>query len=218
MTLVVVLGGLWLYDTTCNGNPYEKGITMRIESKEWGSRYGVTVNDRHYIVDNIHIYDASGIVASTGLGWFERKGYPDRIKSIELPVDEIKLRRKPKFDGVVFVMLVNTWGDTMAELYIPCDMLGIRYAGKEYNKGLYQLYDVYEGGREIHIKCHAKFVDGRLNELRNDYEKLHEASEGYKVAYKSNEVLNNLTKMQELVREYIVEKARLDALTVKGFE
>ena len=191
---------------------------MRIQSEEWVSCYGATVNDRYYRVDNIHLYDASGVVASTGFGWFERKGYPDRIKSIELPVDEIKLRRKPRFDGVVFVMLVKKWDGTKAELYIPCDMLGIHYVGKEYDKSLYLLYDVYEGEQEIYVKCLAKSVGGRLKELRSDYDKLHKASEGYEFAYKSNEVLDNLSKMQELVREYIIEKARLDALTAKDFE
>lgn len=191
---------------------------MRIESGEWISCYSVIVNDKNYTVDNIHLYDASGIVVSTGFGWFECKGYPSRIKSIELPIDKIKLRRKPKFDGVVFVMLVKKWNGTKAELYIPCDMLGIHYVGKEYDKGVYQVYAIYEGEQEIYIRRFIENAGANLCDIEAEYEKMHESIRLYGFGCNVDDIVDTLDKMRNLAMDYKAERERLNSLTADSIE
>ena len=193
--------------------------------------YPIVVNGKGYYVSNIRLYNEDGIVTSTGRGWFERKGYPTDIENIELPVEEIKLRRKPKFDGVVFAMLHkdNLLNETEAELYIPCDMLGIHFVYNKLDKGIWQVRKVYDGEQEIHIEQYVFSVDGKLNEIRNEYDKLHKDSESYRhklhkdsesyrlISY-SDKIISNLNKMRELMEDYRAELARLNSLTIDDIE
>ena len=180
--------------------------------------YSVVVNGRGYYVGNIHFYDENGVVVSSGCGWLERKGYPTDIKSVELPVEEIKLRRKPKFDGVVFAMLYKDWDETKAELYIPCDMLGVHFTCNKLEKGTWQVCKVYDGEQEIHIERYVFSVDGKLKEIRSEYDKLHKDSESYMFISKSDGIISNLDRMRELAEDYRTELARLNNLTIDDID
>ena len=180
--------------------------------------YSVVVNNKGYYLDNIHFYNESGVVVSSGWGWLERKGYPTDIKSIELPVEEIKLRRKPKFDGVVFAMLHKDWDETKAELYIPCDMLGVNFTCNKLEKGVWQVRKVYDGEQEIHIEQYVFSVDGKLTDIRAEYDKLYKDSESYRLISDSDKIISNLDKMRELVEDYRAELARLNSLTIDDIE
>ena len=181
--------------------------------------YSVVVNGRGYYLNNIRFYNEDGVVVSSGSGWLERKGYPTDIKSIELPVEEIKLRRKPKFDGVVFAMLhKDDFNDTRAELYIPCDMLGIRFVCNKLEKGIWQVRKVYDGEQEIHIEQYVFSVDGKLTDIRAEYDKLHEDSESYMFISNSDKIVSNLDRMRELAEDYKTELARLNSLTIDDIE
>lgn len=181
--------------------------------------YSVVVNGRGYYLDNIHFYNEDGVVVSSGCGWLERKGYPTDIKSIELPVEEIKLRRKPKFDGVVFAMLhKDDFNDTRAELYIPCDMLGVRFVCNKLEKGIWQVRKVYDGEQEIHIEQYVFSVDGKLTDIRAEYDKLHKDSESYMFISNSDKIVSNLDRMRELAEDYKTELARLNSLTIDDIE
>lgn len=181
--------------------------------------YSVVVNGRGYYLNNIRFYNEDGVVVSSGSGWLERKGYPTDIKSIELPVEEIKLRRKPKFDGVVFAMLhKDDFNDTRAELYIPCDMLGVRFVCNKLEKGIWQVRKVYDGEQEIHIEQYVFPVDGKLTDIRAEYDKLHKDSESYMFISNSDKIVSNLDRMRELAEDYKTELARLNSLTIDDIE
>lgn len=189
---------------------------MEIRQNGYYRPYSIVVNNKGYYVNNIHLYNDDGIVTSTGCGWFERNGYPTDIESIELPINEIKLRRKPKFDGVVFATISRDYAlnDTRAELYIPCDMLGIHFTCNRLEKGVWQVYKVYDGEQEIHIKQYAFSVDEKLKDIRDKYDKLYKDSEPYRLISYSDEVISNLDKMRELMEDYRAELVRLNSLTI----
>ena len=94
--------------------------------------YAIVVNNRGYYVENICFYNESGVVVSTK-GWLENNNGGD-IKEIELPIEEIKLRRKENFDGKVFAMTNKNkyTNETRMKLYIPCNMLDIHFVEKRY--------------------------------------------------------------------------------------
>lgn len=179
--------------------------------------YSVVVNNRGYYLDNIHFYNEDGVVVSSGWGWLTRKGGSD-IQSIELPVEKIKLRRKPKFDGAVFAMLHKDWNETKAELYIPCDMFGIHFTCNKLVKRIWQVYKVYDGEQGIHIEQHVFSIDGKLTDVRAKYDELHKDCESYKLISNSDKVAANLDRMRELTEDYRTELARLNSLTIDDID
>lgn len=189
---------------------------MEIRQNSLYRHYSIRVNGKWYYVGNIHLYGEDGIVTSTGCGWFQRKEWHTDIQSIELPVEEIRLRRKPKFDGVVFVILHkdNLLNETKAELYIPCDMLGIRFTCNKLDKGTWQVRKVYDGEQEIHIEQYVFSVDGKLKDIRAEYDKLYKDLESYMLISHSDEI----NKMRELAEDYRAELARLNSLTIDDIE
>jgi hypothetical protein len=190
---------------------------MEIRQDSCYRPYSVVVNNKGYYLSNIHFYNESGVVVSSDWGWLERKNGTD-IKSIELPVKEIKLRRKLKFDGVVFAMLHKDLYEIKAELYIPCDMFGIRFTCNKLDKGIWQVRKVYDGEHEIHIEQYVFSVDGKLIDIRDEYDKLYKDCESYNFISNSDKVVLNLDKMRELAEDYKTELARLNSLTIDDID
>lgn len=193
---------------------------MKIKSSDWCRPYAIVVNGHGYYLDNIHFYNENGIVVSTGWGWLQEKGYDKDIKEIELPIDEIKLRRKHKFDGVVYAMTHKKEyaNETVAELYIPCDMFDIHFVENKLEKGTWCVYKVYEGKHNIYIKNYVMSVDGKLQDIRNEYDKLYKDSESFKLGNWTDEIADNVHKMAQLVDEYKAEHERLKSLTINDIE
>lgn len=192
---------------------------MKIRSGSFYLPYAVNVNGKGYHVSDIHFYDESGVVVSTGQGWLQTGRYNGDIKEIELPIDEIKLRRKQKFDGVVYAMLhKEEYGDTTAELYIPCNMLDIHFVKNKFEKDIWFVYKVYEGANGIHIEGFVKSLAQKLSEIRGEYDELCKEVEGYRLVGNTNSVLDNLDKMRDLAEAYRDEKARLESLTIDDIE
>lgn len=194
----------------------QKGTTLKIKSTDWYRPYAIVVNGRGYYLDNIHFYNENGIVVSAGCGWLQEKGYGKDIKEIELPIDEIKLRRKQKFDGVVYAMTHKKEyaNETVAELYIPCDMFDIHFVENKLEKEIWCVYKIYEGSHNIYIKNYVMSVDGKLQDIRNEYDKLYENSESFKLGNWTDEIADNVHKMAQLVDEYKAEHERLKSLTI----
>ena len=181
--------------------------------------YAIVVNNRSYYVENICFYNESGVVVSTN-GWLEDNNGGD-IKEIELPIEEIKLRRKENFDGKVFAMTNKNkyTNETRMKLYIPCDMLGIYFVENEYNKAVYDVYSIYKGNQEIKIKQFVKSVDVKLQNIRSEYEQLcNNVDSSALYIKKTDDVIANLEKMAELAKEYKEEKERLRNLTIDDIE
>ena len=183
--------------------------------------YFIEVNGKSYKVDTIKFYNNDGVLVSTNVGWLQSgEGSLNDIESIELPIDKIYLRRKLKFDGVVFAMIErNMFNETVAYLYIPADMLSIHFVEHKIQYG-YQVRAIYEGAYGIYISSYVKSLDEKLNAIRNEYEEMHKSVNDYKLSINRNfdEVISKIDKLKELAEAYNAERKRLDNLIVDDIE
>ena len=119
--------------------------------------YYVLVNYKWYKVNKINFYEKDSILVSSNSGWLENSNGGD-ITELELPVDEIKLKRKENFDGSVFVISrgKESYGnDVLADLYIPAEMLNIHFVKHEIAYKT-QVRAIYQGEQDIYI---SKYVE-----------------------------------------------------------
>jgi hypothetical protein len=98
------------------------------------------VNGTKYDVKNIQFYENGKVCASVGRGWF---GNNNMIRE-PLPIPDVKLRRKPVFDGETFI--IGKAGECV--LYIPVGFFEFEITTYSEDKGYYSnLYDVYTSKR-----------------------------------------------------------------------
>lgn len=183
--------------------------------------YRVVVNYNEYKVGNIHFYENDSVLVSTDEGWLSRgnSGYTgDDLTSIEIPVDEIKMKRKLKFDGTVFVMTrKDCFGDTVADLYIPAEMLGVHFVEHKIQYG--QVRAIYKGDQEICISSFVKSLEDEMWAIRNEYEEVYkQVRETDLSVRKSEDVLADIDRLKELAEKYINERKRVKALTIDDIE
>lgn len=181
--------------------------------------YRLVANNTAYTVDNIHFYKDNEILVSSQSGWLEDKNGRD-IMNIDLPIEEIKLKRKIKFDGAVFIMSKGKdWsGELKAELYIPADILGVHFAENiiMFHR---QVCAVYEGEQGIYISVCVKMLDSELYAVRDEYEEVYKlVSDSCLAVYNSDEVLANIDRLKELAEKYIAERKRVHNLTIDDIE
>lgn len=190
-------------------------------TSNWYRPYSIELSTGVYKVDDIIFYDNYNIVCHTGCGWLSKgsNGYSENdITSIELPVDSIKLRRKEKFDGSVFAMTCRKdyERDTVAILYIPADMLNIKF--DKYYISLNILFAQYTGDNGIVITQSVKSLTGKLNEIRDEYKTESKHVERYHLHGTVNdmtEVIDHLSRMIELAKECKAEQERLNGLSIE---
>lgn len=181
--------------------------------------YYVIASGREYQVDKIHFYKDSAILVSTNSGWLENKNGAD-IESIELPVDEIKVKRKESLDGKIFVISKGKelyGNDLIAELYIPANMFDVHFVRNQIVCKRY-ISAVYEGANDIFISSYVKSIDGELNNIRKQYEELYKSCEGYDFAYHTDDVIEKLDTLKNLAKQYLDEKQRVESLTIDDIE
>lgn len=168
--------------------------------------------DRSVKLGDIMFYNDNGVVCNVGRGWIEG------LTEIELPTDNIKLRRKVNFDGEVFVVAdQNTpcYEDKKNYIiYIPADMFNIHHVRNELVKGIWQVYSVFEGDSGIHIEQYIKSIDGKLHDIRSKYEQLHKECNDFYLYSDPDSAIDKLDELKEIAKAYKAEKERLDALTI----
>lgn len=185
----------------------------------WYRPYYAMASGREYKIENIHFYNDGKIIVSTNCGWLENQHKQD-IENIELPIDEIKARRKENFDGKVFVISQGkeSWtNDLLAELYIPADMLDIQFVE---NKIEYQtqVRAIYKGAQDIYISTYIKSINGELNSIRNQYDEIYKACDGYNLGYHTEDILEKLNNLKTLAEQYIKAKKQMESLTIDDIE
>lgn len=184
----------------------------------WYRPYAVTVNNKKYKISKIHFYNAEGIVVSSNSGWLEStKG---DIGEVELPIEELKLKRKVKFDGTVFAISKGKeWcgSDIEADLYIPADMLGVHFVE---HKIMYstQVRAIYEGEQGIYITSYVKSFNEGLMSIREEYEKVYKRVTDSDLSIKGDGILADIDKLKELAEEFIAERKRINNLTIDDIE
>lgn len=184
----------------------------------WYRPYYVIASGREYKVERIHFYKDDKILVSTG-GWLEKETHGD-ITSLELPIDEIKTKRKEKFDGSVFVISKGKedyGNDLLAELYIPAEMLDIHFV-ENVIKYKNQVRAIYKGANDIYISTYVKSIDGEMQELNRQYEEIYKACDGYNLGYHTEDILEKLDMLKALAEQYIEEKKRVESLTIDDIE
>lgn len=196
-------------------------LISRVE--KWCRPYCITAsNNKSYKLENIHFYKDNKILVSTGHGWFEKQvGNITRdIESLELPIDEIKVKRKEAFNGEVYIISKgkdNYSSDLLAELYIPSEMLNIQFVENTIMYD-YQVRAIYKGTDGIFINTYVKSIDEKLSSIRNQYEELHKACEMFKLNYNAEDILENIDKLKALAEQYITEKKRIKGLTINDID
>ena len=182
----------------------------------WYRPYFITVNNKEYRVNTIKFYKDNDVVVASQSAWLERADGTD-IKKIELPIDEIKLKRKEKFDGSVFAISLGKGffdSEPKADLYIPADMLNIRFTKHEIK--YQQLRTVYEGEQGIYISSFVKSLTEKLMLIRSEYEEVYKQLDDSKMSItKAEIVFDNINRLKELAEEYKAEQKRVHDLTVE---
>ena len=178
--------------------------------------YYIIASGREYKIARIHFYKNAKILVSTYSGWLEKESGAD-ILNLELPVDEIKVKRKENFNGEIFAISKGKEdysNDLLAELYIPADMLGIHFVKHEimYHS---QVRAVFEGEQGIYITSYVKCLDEHLNAIRNAYE---ETYKRVSAIDKAENVLADIDKLKKLAEEFIAERKRIHDLTIDDIE
>ena len=181
----------------------------------WYRPYYVITSGREYKVEKIHFYKDGKILVSTNSGWLENERGRD-IESLELPIDEIKAKRKESFDGKVFIISKGKESysnDLLSELYIPSDLLDIHFVENkiEYKT---QVRAIYKGSQGIYISSYVKSIDGELNAIRKEYEEVYKACDGYNLGYHTEDILEKLDSLKALAEKYIEAKKRMENLTI----
>ena len=185
----------------------------------WYRPYYATAGVREYKIEKIHFYKDNIVLVSTNSGWLENQNGRD-IESLELPIDEIKVKRKVSFDGQVFVISngkESYTNELLAELYIPSDMLDIHFVENkiEYKN---QVRAIYKGAQDIYISSYIKSIDGELNSIRRQYEEIYETCDGYNLGYHTEDIIAKLDNLKALAEKYIEEKKRVENLTIDDID
>lgn len=178
--------------------------------------YIIEVNGKDYYVDNIVMYDSDGIMCQTGCGWFE-KGISNDITEIELDTDAIKLRRKEKFDGEVFVTLHKKSYEkkSVATLYIPADMLNVHFVKYTYETDIWYVYKVFAGDNGICIRECMGSTDSNLSEIRREIEENDKNLDSYHLIYHTDDAISSCEELTRLAKMYKAERERLKNLSVE---
>lgn len=182
----------------------------------WYRPYYIVASGREYRLEKIHFYKDDKILVSTNSGWLEKESGAD-IESLEIPIDEIKVKRKEKFDGEVFAISKGkeSYGtDLIAELYIPAEMFDIQFV-ENIIKYKTQVRAIYKGTNDIYIDKYVKSLDGELHELVKQYEEVYKGCDGYNLSYHTDEILERIDKLKALAEQYIEEKKRVENLTIE---
>lgn len=189
--------------------------------------YYVTANNKEYKLEKINFYEDNKILVSVNDGWLQKVRFEttddvitEDIASLELPIDEIKVRRKENFDGSVFIVSQGKelyGNDLTAALYIPTDMFEIRFV-ENIIKYKTQIRGIYKGTNDIYIDVYIKSIDGELHKIRAQYDEVYKACDGYNLGFHTENILENLEKLKDLATQYIEEKKRIESLTINDIE
>lgn len=194
---------------------------MLVQRKSnWYRPYYIVASGREYKLENIHFYKDNKIIVSSNSGWLENSKGLD-ITSIELSVDEIKVKRKENLNGEIFAISKGKesyTNDLLAELYIPAEMLGVHFVKHMIMYGS-QVRAIFEGEQGIYLTSYVKSLNEHLNAIRNEYEETYKrVSETDLSIHKAEDVLADIDRLKKLAEEFIAERKRLHDLTIDDIE
>jgi len=177
-------------------------------------------NLKSYKVECIRFYKENKVVIQVDNGWLtvRKQGWTVDLKSLDLPISEIKAKRKEKLDGnEVFYMSLGTekyGSEKICVLYIPADMLGIKFA--EYKKQSDYVQAIYTGEQGIYIEKFVGTLNCKLRFLREEYARYYKKVDEYALMVTKEEVFDEFfNKLVELKEAIKAEQKRVYNLTVE---
>lgn len=185
----------------------------------WYRPYYIVASGRVYKLERIHFYKDNKILVSSNSGWLEDSKGLD-IESIELPIDEIKIKRKENFNGEIFAISKGKESysdDLLAELYIPADMFDIHFV-EHVIKYKSQVIAIYKGDNDIHIDTYIKSIDGELYSIREQYEEIYKECDGYELQYHTKGIIEKLDMLKAIAQQFIKAKEQVESLTIDDIE
>ena len=185
----------------------------------WYRPYYIIASGREYKLERISFYKDGKILVSTDSGYLVNEIGKD-IGGIELPVDEIKVKRKVDFNGEIFAISKGkeSYGnDLVAVLYIPAEIFNIHFV-ENVIKYKRQVMAVYQGDNDIYIETYIKSIDGELWSIENQYQEVYEKCNRVNLACYTEDIIKHIETLKELAQQYIKEKERMENLTIKDIE
>lgn len=185
----------------------------------WYRPYYIEASGKTYRLEKIHFYKDGKVIASSLSGWLEKENYED-LETLELPVNEIKVKRKINLNGKEVYVISNGkedfGNDLLAELYIPCDTVNLHFTGYVLSHKT-QIWTTFKGDNDIYVANYVKSIDSELQRLRTAYEEVSKHCNSYDLLYNTEDVLVGLGKMKELAEAYHAEKVRIDNRTIEDY-
>lgn len=201
--------------------------------------YGVVLSGKgtkgsvkEYKVSDIHIYDRASkeIVVSAGCGYFcDSDDWS--VPSVSLPISEITVKNEPVFNGEAFIIKVNK-ADNLClpavELYIPTEVLNIRYAGDIAAQDELAVYEVYLGTGyafrstssfnrqitatrvEICLKKPLRTIPNDLGAIERRYKEAYRGIDFTELSLSSEEAfMSRIEELSDMAKRYHAEKKRI---------
>lgn len=165
-------------------------------------------------VGDIVFYDETGVKFSTGKGWF---GYGNNyFKEIEIPVDEIKHRKKENLtrNEVFYIPYSDDIHRRVLRLYIPCSLFSFHYEGIEHSLTNNGLQAVTTRNSTISVKgAEMEFRDGEREYVNGEHViKLHSYE------YTDTDKAKKLKKLsKELLEKCQVKLSEYDLCKIMNF-
>ena len=189
-------------------------ITLR-RGSGYRTSYVINMNGTRRDVSAIRFYDKDGVILENDSGTLSRQGKQDEpLARVDIDTDkEIKLKRKLKFDGEVFVMTEDGTFEKKWILYIPNEIAGFKKT-KRYLRlipMMQTVVDVWTSealNAEIEVYRNDLKVDEKLNILRRDFEAI---KRSYDLTI-DEDITDDLKKLIKLKKDYDKELERVKNL------
>jgi hypothetical protein len=195
---------------------------MKLERGK-GIGFVVTVNDKEYDATNIYFYKDNKVFLHSECNELLDKKYSYSADELELPIKEIKLRRKVKFDDEVFIISKgSSYGRLYCDLYIPSDMLDIHFVERVLSEDKEWTFTIYESSSNFYIRKYEhyikRYVREKLNDIVNQFRETSNYISRYNLEKCPEDILEKLDELNIITKKYIKEKIKIDNLTIDDID
>lgn len=191
---------------------------MKLKKARCYNPFFVDMGAKCYELNNIHFFDKSGVICSTGHGWFSTTNNEFKC-GLELDIDCV-IKRKVDFDIDCAFILPSRDNDSISwytnkklyELYIPAAAVGLKLskAQKSYNNHCFIVSWLSNINGVIVDKWH--FIDENLSKIEDQINAIgKEINTLYQDRFsKLPELLKELSKLEKARK---IELEKMDKIT-----
>lgn len=192
---------------------------MKIQrGADWYKPYTIEKNGISRDVVDIVIYEINGKeIVRSGMGYLsDIVTGVTALKEIEIPTDkDIKLKRKKRFDGEVFVVTKEeSFSNKLSwVLYIPNELVKFKRVSRQIK--LQTVVDRWESkvlGATIEVYRHDFGVFEKTQQLKKRFE---EIRNGYHFRIEQEDIEEQLELLGDLQRQYKKELQRIESIDLE---